>query len=145
MSNTAMPEHRELDELCNQVDVDRLRLIGDNTFTVEWDADAKVTPSGSLVFFAQYLQTAGLLDRLCDHSPLAYTSNNAPKDRDVFGTAILSILMVANFNIPDSRLNIPAKPVVSTSEAITKVTVCFSTAVSFDPGTFPPTHVLPTK
>jgi len=30
MSNTVMPEHRESDELCNQVDVDRLRLTGEN-------------------------------------------------------------------------------------------------------------------
>jgi hypothetical protein len=93
MSDTAMPEHPESDELCNQVDVDRLRLIGDDAFTVEWDADAKVTPAGSLVFFAHYLQTAGLMDRLCERTPLAYTSNNAPKDRDVLGTIILSILM----------------------------------------------------
>ena len=93
MSNTVMPEHRESDELCNQVDVDRLRLTGEDAFTVEWDADAKVTPVGSLVFFAHYLQTAGLMDRLCEQTPLAYTSNNAPKDRDVLGTIILSILM----------------------------------------------------
>ncbi len=93
MSDTAMPEHPESDELCNQVDVDRLRLIGDDEFTVEWDADAQVTPAGSLVFFAHYLQTAGLMDRLCERTPLAYTSNNAPKDRDVLGTILLSILM----------------------------------------------------
>ena len=69
-----------------------LKSENQNQFTVEWDADAKVTPSGSLVFFAQYLQSAGLLDRLCEGTPLNYTSNNAPKDRDIMGTIILSIL-----------------------------------------------------
>lgn len=93
MSNTAMNNHRPSDELLNQVDVDRLKLFGENTFTIEWDADAKVTPTGSLIFFAQYLQTSGLMDRLCEQTPLAYTSNNAPKDRDVLGTILLSILM----------------------------------------------------
>ncbi len=33
--DTAMPEHPESDELCNQVDVDRLRLIGDDEFTLK--------------------------------------------------------------------------------------------------------------
>jgi hypothetical protein len=93
MSSTVMPGHRESEELQNQADVDRLRLNSGDGFTVEWDADAKVTPNGSLVFFAQYLQTAGLMDRLCEQTPLAYTGNNAPKDRDVLGTIVLSILM----------------------------------------------------
>ncbi len=92
MSSTVMPDHRESEKLQNQADVDRLRLNAGDCFTVEWDADAKVTPNGSLVFFSQYLQTAGLMDRLCEQTPLAYTGNNAPKDRDVLGTVVLSIL-----------------------------------------------------
>jgi hypothetical protein len=59
---------------------------------VEWDNEAKVTPVGSLVFFAQFLQTGGLMDRLCQKAPLVYTSPNAPKPRDVLGTLVLSIL-----------------------------------------------------
>ncbi len=65
---------------------------GSDRYEVEWDADAKVTPMGSLVFFAQYLQAGGLMDRLCEGTPLAYNSNNAPKERDVLGTIVLSIL-----------------------------------------------------
>jgi len=65
---------------------------GIDRYEVEWDAEAKVTPMGSLVFFAQYLQTGGLMDRLCEGTPLAYNSNNAPKQRDVLGTIVLSIL-----------------------------------------------------
>ena len=93
MSNTVMPGHRGSDVLHNQADVDRLHLLGGDKFTIEWDAEAKVTPTGSLVFFAQYLKAAGLMDQLCEQTPLAYTSNNAPKDRDVLGTIVLSILM----------------------------------------------------
>lgn len=65
---------------------------GGDRYEVEWDAEAKVTPMGSLVFFAQYLQTGGLMDRLCEGTPLAYNSNNAPQERDVLGTVVLSIL-----------------------------------------------------
>lgn len=65
---------------------------GGERFEVEWDVEAKVTPMGSLVFFAQYLQTGGLMDRLCQGTPLAYISNNAPKARDVLGTIVMSVL-----------------------------------------------------
>lgn len=65
---------------------------GIDRYQVAWDEDAKVTPMGSVVFFAQYLETGGLMDRLCTGTPLNYTSNNAPKERDVLGTTILSIL-----------------------------------------------------
>jgi hypothetical protein len=65
---------------------------GSDRYEVQWDAESKVTPMGSLVFFAQYLQTGGLMDRLCQGTPLAYSSNNAPKERDVLGTIVLSIL-----------------------------------------------------
>jgi hypothetical protein len=64
----------------------------DAGYEIEWDAEAKVTPAGSLVYFAQYLGTGGLLDRLCEDAPLAYGSNNAPEVRDVLGTAVLSFL-----------------------------------------------------
>jgi hypothetical protein len=59
---------------------------------VDWDEGAKVTPMGSVVFFAQFLKTGGLLERLCESTPLSYGSNNAPEVRDVLGTAVLSIL-----------------------------------------------------
>ena len=61
-------------------------------FEVEWDRDAKVTLSGTVVYFAQYLNAGGLMDRLCEDAPMAYTSNNAPADRNVLGTMLLSIL-----------------------------------------------------
>lgn len=69
----------------------RLRT-GGGTYDVEWDADAAVTPIGSLVYFGQYLSTGGLFDGLCADCPLTYSSPNAPDKRDVVGTAMLSIL-----------------------------------------------------
>lgn len=79
--------------LLDQAEIRRLLVRGGGgCFEVEWDADAKVTPTGSVVFFAQYLKTGGLLDRFCDSSPLEYKSNNAPAARDVMGTLLLSVL-----------------------------------------------------
>lgn len=61
-------------------------------FEVEWDEEAKVTPAGTVVYFAQYLAAGGLMERLCAEAPMAYRSNNAPCARDVLGTVVLSIL-----------------------------------------------------
>ncbi len=94
MSNTVTSVEKYVKEsLMNQADVGKLLLNGGGErYEVEWDAEAKVTPMGSLVFFAQYLQTGGLIDRLCEGAPLEYSSNNAPKDRDVLGTIVLSVI-----------------------------------------------------
>jgi hypothetical protein len=59
---------------------------------VEWDGEAAVTPLGPLAFFAEYLKLSGRFDALVADCPLAYTSPNAPKTRDVIGTAVLAIL-----------------------------------------------------
>ena len=67
-------------------------VLGSGSFEVEWDAEAKVTPMGSLVYFAQFLHGGGLLDRLCAGAPLGYSSPNAPRVRDLMGTVVLSVL-----------------------------------------------------
>ncbi len=59
---------------------------------VEWDPQAPVTPMGQVVFFSQFLQTAGLFDPWVEECPLDYRSPNAPKVRDVLGTQFLSVL-----------------------------------------------------
>jgi hypothetical protein len=59
---------------------------------VEWDPLAAVTPLGQLPFFTEYLKVSGLFDPWVEDCPLAWTSPNAPKKRDVLGTAVLSIL-----------------------------------------------------
>jgi len=86
-------EKHGTENVIDQADVGKLLIGGgDERFEVQWDNEAKVTPMGSLVFFAQYVRTGGLLDRLCKDSPLEYSSHNAPKVRDVFGTIQLSAL-----------------------------------------------------
>jgi len=94
MSDTVTSvEKHGTENVVDQVEVGKLLVNGgSDRYEVEWDAEAKVTPMGSLVFFAQYLQSGGLMDRLCQGTPLAYTSNNAPEERDVLGTIVLSIL-----------------------------------------------------
>ena len=94
MSDTVTSgEEHGIESVLDQAEGGKLLLDGgSDRYEVEWDAEARVTPMGSLVFFAQYLQTGGLMDRLCRGTPLAYSSNNAPKERDVLGTLVLSIL-----------------------------------------------------
>jgi Transposase DDE domain group 1 len=59
---------------------------------VEWDHEASFTPLGQLPFFIDFLKTAGLFEAFVADCPLRYTSPNAPKTRDVLGTAMLSML-----------------------------------------------------
>ena len=59
---------------------------------VEWDTEAALTPLGQLPFFIDFLKAAGLFDAFVADCPLHYTSPNAPKKRDVLGTAMLSML-----------------------------------------------------
>jgi len=53
---------------------------------VEWDPYAPVTPLGQLVYFSQFLATAGLFSEWVTDCPLRYTSPNAPSLTDVLGT-----------------------------------------------------------
>jgi hypothetical protein len=59
---------------------------------VEWDPAAPVTPLGQLPFFIEYLRLGGLFEPWVADCPLAYTSPNAPKVRDVLGTVLLAVL-----------------------------------------------------
>ena len=47
-----------------------------------------MTPHGQLPFFIDFLKTAGLFDAFVADCPLRYGSPNAPKKRDVLGTAM---------------------------------------------------------
>ena len=58
---------------------------------VEWDHEAAMTPLGQLPFFIHFLKATGLFDALVADCPLRYGSPNAPKKRDVLGTAMLSM------------------------------------------------------
>ena len=59
---------------------------------VQWDQTASATPNGQLVFFAEFLETAGIYKSWVEDCPLTYTSPNAPSKYDVLGTLLLSIL-----------------------------------------------------
>ena len=59
---------------------------------VRWDETAQATPHGQLVFFAEFLSTAGVFERWVDDCPLHYSSPNASRARDVLGTLMLGIL-----------------------------------------------------
>ena len=59
---------------------------------VRWDETAQATPHGQVVFFAEFLATAGVFDRWVDDCPLRYSSPNASSARDVLGTLMLGIL-----------------------------------------------------
>ena len=59
---------------------------------VRWDEAAAVTPFGQLVYFIDFLKTAGLWESFVADSPLEYKSPNAPKKADVLGALLLSVL-----------------------------------------------------
>ena len=51
-----------------------------------------MTPLGQIPFFIDFLKTTGLFDALVADCPLRYLSPNAPRKRDILGTAMLSML-----------------------------------------------------
>jgi len=59
---------------------------------VRWDETAQATPHGQIVFFAEFLATAGVFDRWVQDCPLHYSSPNASRPRDVLGTLMLGLL-----------------------------------------------------
>ena len=59
---------------------------------VRWDETAQATPHGQVVFFSEFLATAGVFDQWVDACPLHYSSPNASRARDVLGTLMLGIL-----------------------------------------------------
>lgn len=61
-------------------------------YHVEWDSQAPVTPLGQLVFFSQFLATAGLFRNWVNNCPLKFSSPNAPTLTNLLGTITLSVL-----------------------------------------------------
>jgi hypothetical protein len=59
---------------------------------VEWNPQAAVTPLGQLPFFIEFLKRGDLFDPWVEECPLQFTSPNAPTNRDVLGTLLLSVL-----------------------------------------------------
>jgi hypothetical protein len=63
---------------------------------VRWDDTAPATPHGQLVYFAQFLATAGIFDEWVNTCPLSYTRPNASTVHDVLGTLMMGILAREN-------------------------------------------------
>lgn len=61
-------------------------------YHVEWDPAAPVTPLGQVVFFCQFLATAGLFQDWVATCPLQFRSNNAPTHTNLLGTIVLAVL-----------------------------------------------------
>ena len=59
---------------------------------VRWDADAATTPFGQIVFFIEFLNLTGLLERWIATCPLNYQGAHSSKKQDILGTWLLSIL-----------------------------------------------------
>src|SRR5258708_10179985 len=59
---------------------------------VKWVPDGAVSSLGMMAFFIEFLKTSGLFDKWVEDCPLQYSSNNAPKKRDVLGTILLAVL-----------------------------------------------------
>jgi hypothetical protein len=59
---------------------------------LEWELAAPVTMMGQLAFFIEYLTQGGLFDGWAAGCPLLLTSPNAPTNRDVLGTVLVSVL-----------------------------------------------------
>jgi Transposase DDE domain group 1 len=62
------------------------------TVHAKWDEEAAVTPFGQMIFFIEFLKTAGLWDAFVKDCPLTWASHNAPGKADVLGTILLSVL-----------------------------------------------------
>lgn len=62
------------------------------TVQVDWDPQQPVTPFGQLPFFIEFLKLSGIFEKWVDECPLIRKSNNAPSNRDLLGTLLLSVL-----------------------------------------------------
>jgi len=78
-------------ELCEQAAAMSVATPG-GRFQVRWDEGGSATALGQLPFFAEFLEVSQLFENWVETCPMAYTSPNAPKVRDVLGTWLLSIL-----------------------------------------------------
>jgi len=75
----------------SEVPVTVLATLG-RRVRVEGDPLAWITPRGPLVYFTQFLATAGLFSDGVRNGPLDYTRPNAPPKQAVVGTLALALL-----------------------------------------------------
>jgi hypothetical protein len=85
-----MGEH-EIEKIAEDLELIQVDTFGGKVH-VKWDSQASITPLGQLAFFIEFLKTSGLFNNWVESCPMSYSSNNAPKKRDVLGTILISIL-----------------------------------------------------
>lgn len=117
-----VPNSRELAKLTDS-SVDLPTFGG--RLDVRWEPVARITSVGGLAYFAMFLKSTGLFDRLCEDFPLCYTSNNACSKRDILGTAILAILLgkTRYAHISAIRFDEAAKELLGLDEIVSEDTV----------------------
>jgi hypothetical protein len=67
-------------------------IFGGQTCQVVWDDEVRATGLGGMAYFGHFLKETGLFDQWVESCPLVYTSNNAPRKRDVLGTIMAGVL-----------------------------------------------------
>ena len=82
------PQAREIVHVTNKAIVDTYA----GRVHIEWDHNTLLTPFGQLAFFVEFLQRTELFDHFIEKCPLVLTSPNAPSNRDILGTILLSVL-----------------------------------------------------
>src|SRR5258708_16254369 len=78
----------QIDHVMNRVAVD---TYGGRVH-IDWDHETPVTPLGQLAFFIEFLKRTELFDHWIATCPLKLISPNAPQQRDILGTILLSVL-----------------------------------------------------
>ena len=78
------------------LNVQKTNTVAVDTFggrvQIDFDHNTPMTSYGQLSFFIEFLKNTGLFDHFIETCPLKLTSNNAPNNRDILGTILLSVL-----------------------------------------------------
>ncbi len=70
---------------------ENLETLG-RTAELHWDESRSHSDYGQAVYFARFLRLTGLYESWHQEMPLSFKSNNAPRKKDVAGTAFLAAL-----------------------------------------------------
>src|SRR5258708_24949956 len=95
MKNLSFENHPEGENPRHQIDqsIDRVSVdTYGGRIHIDWDHETPVTPLGQLAFFIEFLKRTELFDHWIATCPLKLISPNAPQQRDILGTILLSVL-----------------------------------------------------
>jgi hypothetical protein len=92
MKKNSTPDRQNGDS-SNQVNDSSCAPVKVLGMSVQWsDQSKQVTQMAGLAYFVQFLEATGLFDHFVESCPLTCQSNNAPHQRAVLGTILLSVL-----------------------------------------------------